>query len=621
MPVKYTPYLPDPVEGQALLASPHSQRRLRYRDRDRVVEKISRGMPRYEVEQVEQVGKAARGRGWNNLLLRGECLSACAYLKDSGVKVDLVYIDPPFASGANYAKQVYIRRRPDLAKEIAAAEQKMEMEELQAFEETLYGDIWKKEDYLNWMYENLMAIKSVMADAASIYVHLDWHIGHYVKVLMDEVFGEENFVNEIVWCYTGPNVSTNNFQRKHDTILFYRKGENYYFDSDSVRVPYKAEDPLHLNRGFGSPEKKDAKAIKLKLEKGKIPTDWWADGFLTNISAWRKELENNYATQKPEALLKRIIKASSDEGMIVADFFSGSGTTAKVACDLKRKFIACDVGVNSLQTTRDRLKETRAAFSVLEIKDGVSLFRNPQQTMDKLAQLVPGLQLQQKVAGLGDFWFGAISDSKLGLIPVYVPDLTDSGQKVLDVPVVNRIVNEELQKLEELPEKVIAYFVDIEDRPSLEKFAHAANPTMVKVEFRDLKALLNEVVGNDEVKHSARKTKNGHVTRIVKFHSDRLRQKIDEFNGRSEVIRGKVTPVLISDEGLELIEWLAVDCESATGPWRSSHEVKIDKLGRAAIDGEKTKTFWDGKIVSRKKPLRLKVRNIAGDETIKVLAR
>ena len=614
MPVKYTPYLPDPVEGQALLASPHSQRRLRYRDRDRVVEKIQRGMPRYEVEQVEQVGKSARGRGWNNLLLRGECLSACAYLKDSGVKVDLVYIDPPFASGANYAKTVYIRRRPDLAKEIVAAEQKMEMEELQAFEETLYGDIWKKEDYLNWMCENLMAIKSVMADTASIYVHLDWHIGHYVKVLMDEVFGEENFVNEIVWYYKDASgIIKKGFRKKHDSIFIYAKSDLFYFDADPVRQEYGESTRRAAEAGtvsFGRPTKINP--------LGKYPDDVFEIPIINSQSKERV----GYSTQKPEALLERIIKASSDEGMIVADFFSGSGTTAKVACDLNRKFIACDVGVNSLQTTRDRLQEARAAFSVLEIKDGVSLFRNPQQTMDKLAQLIPGLQ--QKVAGLSDFWFGAISDSKLGLIPVYVPDLTDSGQKVLDVPVVNRIVNEELQKLEEFePEKVIAYFVDIEDRPALEKFAHAANPTMVKVEFRDLKALLNEVVGNDEIKHSARKTKNGHVTRIVEFHSGRLRQKIDEFNGKSEAVKGKgrAKLVQISEAGLELIEWLAVDCESATGPWRSSHEVKIDKSGYAAIDGEKTKTFWDGKIVSRKKPLRLKVRNIAGDETVKVLAR
>ena len=412
MPVKYTPYLPDPVEGQALLAPPHTQRRLRYRDRDRVIEKIQRGMPRYEVEQIEQVGKAARGRGWNNLLLRGECLSACAYLKDSGVKVDLVYIDPPFASGANYAKTVYIRRRPDLAKEIAAAEQKMEMEELQAFEETLYGDIWKKEDYLNWMHENLMAIKSVMADAASIYVHLDWHIGHYVKVLMDEVFGEENFRNEIVWKYGLGGSAKDTFSQKHDVVMFYSASDEWYFK--------KPTEPSTSARMAGK-------------EKGM--TDVWDIPNINNMARERVD----YSTQKPEALLERIIKASSDEGMIVADFFGGSGVVAKVAQTLNRKFIHCDVGVNSLQTTRDRLKEARAAFSVLEIKDGVSLFRNPQQTMDKLAQLIPGLQ--QEVEGLGDFWFGAVSDSKLGLIPVYVPDLTDSGQKVLDKPVVNRIVD------------------------------------------------------------------------------------------------------------------------------------------------------------------------------------
>ena len=125
MPIKYIPYIPDPIKGQALLNNiPRSQRLLRYRDNDRVFEKIQRGMPYYEVETVEHVGKT--DKDWNNLLLRGECLSACAYLKEQGIKVDLVYIDPPFASGANYAKKVYIRRNPRLAEKVAQAEQEME---------------------------------------------------------------------------------------------------------------------------------------------------------------------------------------------------------------------------------------------------------------------------------------------------------------------------------------------------------------------------------------------------------------------------------------------------------------------------------------------------------------
>ena len=206
MPIKYISHIPNTVEGQAILDNfVRTRRVLRYRDNDKVFDRVKRGLPLYEVEKIESIGNNP-----NNLVIRGECLSACAYLKDKGIKVDLVYIDPPFASGADYAKKVFIRRNPKLAENIAKAEEKLDIEELRAFEEKMYGDIWNKEDYLNWMYENLMAIKSIMSDTASIYVHLDWHIGHYVKILMDEVFGEDNFLNEIIWCYTGPTNQKNN---------------------------------------------------------------------------------------------------------------------------------------------------------------------------------------------------------------------------------------------------------------------------------------------------------------------------------------------------------------------------------------------------------------------------
>ena len=640
MPIKYIPYIPDPIKGQALLNNiPRSQRLLRYRDNDRVFEKIQRGMPYYEVETVEQVGKT--DKDWNNLLLRGECLSACAYLKEQGINVDLVYIDPPFASGADYAKKVYIRRNPRLAEKVAQAEQEMEMEELQAFEETMYGDIWQKEDYLNWMYENLMAIKSVMSDTASIYVHLDWHIGHYVKILMDEVFGEENFINEIVWIYSGREMDISKWNPKHDCLYFYSNGEKVTFNTNDVRDAYteatenkyryeddKGRFQIRGKAIKGSPVDR-ADGLSIEYEKkypgmtyrqyskgGSAPRDWWSISMVNKAANERVD----YATQKPEALLKRIIKASSDEDMIVADFFGGSGVTAKVAHDLNRKFIHCDVGVNSLQITRDRLQEANADFQVMDIKDGVSLFRNPQQTMDKLAKLIPGLQ--QQVEGIGNFWFGAIQDSKLGSIPVYVPDLIDSSEKVLDVPVINRIINEELQKLDSTPAKAIAYFVDIEDRKELEQFIRDNNPLLTEIELRDLKPLLDHVVSNDEFNYKVSKEKNEFVTRITEFHSDRLQQKLNEYNDKRQLNtarRGEIKPILISEEGLELIEWLAVDCNNAAGAWHSSNEIKIDKSGYTTVDGKKTKEFWNGTIISKQKPLRIKVRNIAGDETIKVI--
>lgn len=220
MPIKYVPFIPEPVEGQAVLGN--FNRILKYRGVDETSKVLERGMPLYEMEKQETVGENADG----NMVIRGECVSACAYLKEQGIQVNLVYIDPPFASGADYAKKVYIRRNPKVAEAITKAEKELDIDELKAFEEKMYGDVWDKEKYLNWMYENLMAIKSVMSETASIYVHLDWHMIHYVKILMDEVFGEDNFQREIVWdisVLSGFKTLAPNWVRGHDTILYYSK--------------------------------------------------------------------------------------------------------------------------------------------------------------------------------------------------------------------------------------------------------------------------------------------------------------------------------------------------------------------------------------------------------------
>ena len=155
----------------------------------------------------------------------------------------------------------------------------------------------------------------------------------------------------------------------------------------------------------------------LDKNNGQPLSDWWDD-----ISPLKSHFDEavDYSTQKPEALLERIIKASTNENMVVADFFGGSGVTAAVANKLGRKFIHCDIGLNSIQTTRDRLVADGAEFDVLEIKDGVQLYRNPVQTMDKIKSLIPGLKNEDS---LDSFWEGAISDSKLGIIPVYILSL------------------------------------------------------------------------------------------------------------------------------------------------------------------------------------------------------
>lgn len=617
MAIKYISYDPNVLEGQAILDNfVRTQRILRYRDNDKVFERIKRGMPLYEVESQEVVGKNSN----HNLVLRGECLSACAYLKDKGVKVDLVYIDPPFASGADYAKKVYIRRNPKVAEAIKQAETEIDSEELRNFEEKMYGDVWDKERYLNWMYENLVAIKSVMSDTASIYVHLDWHIGHYVKILMDEIFGEDKFINEIVWCYTGPTNQKNNFPRKHDLIFLYDKSEQYVFNSDSVRIGFKKSTKTGGKTSLAG--KQNDSVLEELDKKGKIVEDWWID--IADLGKVHTQ-DVGYATQKPEALLERIIKASSNEGMLVADFFGGSGVTAAVANRLGRKFIHCDIGINSIETTRDRLHKAGAEFEVMEIKDGVSLYRNPVQTMDKLKSLIPGLRNED---ALDKFWEGSIYDTKDGMLPVYLPNLMDSSTRLLDTVLMNRILKEAMPDLPDGTKRVVVYYIDIIDRKEIEQFIKEQNNTLIEVELRDLKNVLDDVVVEDDADFDLQQIQpEGKVfkvwqVRINRFFSDRVNSKIKDFNSKgqlqSEKSKKPFNPITLSEDGLETIEFLSLDCTSAetSSPWHSDSEVLIDRLGYVRKNGKDTKELWNGTIESEKKPLRLKIRNICGDETI-----
>ncbi|MFQ9103519.1 MAG: site-specific DNA-methyltransferase [Oscillospiraceae bacterium] len=667
MPIKYIPFIPEPVEGQAVLGN--FNRILRYKGADEVFMTIQRGMPLYEMEKQERVGKNPEG----NLVIRGECVSACAYLKEQGIQVDLVYIDPPFASGADYAKQVYIRRNPKVAEAIAQAEQELDIEELKSFEEKMYGDVWDKEKYLSWMYENLMAIKSVMSEKASIYVHLDWHIGHYVKILMDEIFGEDNFRNEIIWqranAHSDSKQGAVHFGRMHDVIFYYALSDDSPFnmqytpyDEAYINQYYKSIEPetgrrywLDNLQGPGGASKGNpyyevmgisrywrysqermnsliAEGRIIQTSPGTVPKykryldempgkpvqDMWMDvkslGGLGSIVDERTD----YSTQKPIALLERIVSASSDSGMLVADFFGGSGVTAAVAHKLGRRFIHCDIGINSIQTARDRLKTDGAEFDVLEVKDGVQLYRNPVQTMDKIKSLIPGLHSEES---LDPFWAGAISDSRLGTVPVYIPNLMDSTSKLLDTVLINRVIHQAIPELDASVKKVILYYIDISGLAEIQKFIAEDDSTSVEIELRDLKNVLDDVVIGDHAEFHTEQTAEGFfdgcTVTIDRFVSDRVLGKIMEYNNKARLNAKKTfKPIEISEEGLELIEFLSVDCTAVEGEWHSDSEIKIDKLGYVIRNGNKTKEFWDGCIRVDQQPLRLKIRNICGDETV-----
>jgi len=336
---------------------------------------------------------------------------------------------------ANYSKKIYIRRNPEIQAKVKEVlnKTKEDFENVneKSFEEVMYSDIWRKEDYLSWIYERLLAIKSVMSDTASIYVHLDWHIGHYVKVMLDEIFGEENFRNEIVWHYDIGGKSKYDFRKKHDTIFRYSRSESVIFNE--IRVETLNTDRYDL-------EDENGKYYiyygeKRYIDQGTLADDVWTyvqdDNFRTLNSQSIERKDVDYSTQKPSGLLERIIKASSNENMIVADFFGGSGVTASVAQKLGRKWITGDVNLNSIQTIRDGLKNNGASFEVLRIKDGTEFvnqaFKNPSIADRLLSKNILGLV---KNPDLSDFWIGSISENGL-VVPVYFPKMKESFTKIL----------------------------------------------------------------------------------------------------------------------------------------------------------------------------------------------
>ena len=282
---------------------------------------------------------------WMNRLVYGDNLLAMQALLTGDEasdlpslrgKVDLIYIDPPFDSKADYRTKINLPG--------ADIEQKPTV-----IEQFAYADTWKDGtiSYLKMLYPRLVLMRELLSEKGSIYVHIDWHVGHYVKLLLDDIFGKECFQNEIIWHYIKGASGNDRFGRKHNTILFYSKSEAKIFNRDAIGIPYNPETLARAQRG----EARYNISAEELMERGKNPGDVWMD--IPPIQG--NSLENtSYATQKPQALLERIIKASSNEGDLVCDFFGGSGTTAAVAERLGRRWITTDIGKPATLVMRKR---------------------------------------------------------------------------------------------------------------------------------------------------------------------------------------------------------------------------------------------------------------------------
>jgi site-specific DNA-methyltransferase (adenine-specific)/adenine-specific DNA-methyltransferase len=294
-----------------------------------------------------------RGRqlqGWTNKLIWGDNKLILSSLKNGPLRqeieeqggIKLIYIDPPFDVGADFSMNIEIGEEPFT-------------KEPSVLERIAYSDTWGKgaDSFVAMIYERLSLMRDLLAKDGGIYVHCDWRVSAYIRLVLDEIFGKENFVNEIIWAYTGPSSpGMKGYAKKHDTIFWYAKGKDFTWNVDTVRLPYKESTKKNEGKRTGFTTGNPDLVVELN-PLGKYPEDWWEMPVLAPASDERKEV--GYPTQKAEKLLERVILGTSKEGDLVADFFAGSGTTLAVAEKLGRKWIGSDLGKFAIHTTRKRM--------------------------------------------------------------------------------------------------------------------------------------------------------------------------------------------------------------------------------------------------------------------------
>lgn len=380
----------------------------------------------YPAQLRESYGEEQNG--WINKIFWGDNLQVMSHLlKEYRGKIDLIYIDPPFDSKADYKRKIEVKNVGKTTSDSSS------------FEEKQYGDIWTNDEYLQFMYERLILMRELLSEKGCIYVHCDWHKVHHLRCLLDEVFGSNNFVNEIVWHYADymQGNATTSLPRKHDTILFYSKTPKYYYER--VKVPL--DKPVKRNRVIWNGKTKSLEVAR--DEQGKIIYDEFTDRFLDSV--WEEDVLNigqtsvtrktssenlNYPTQKPKKILELIIEASSQPGDIVFDCFMGSGTTQAVAMKLGRRFIGADINLGAVQTTTKRLlsvgKELEdnqtsmgsaadtkyTGFEVYNVNN-YDFFRNPVEARDLL---IAALEIQPFPQS--DVWDGELDGRMVKIMPV-----------------------------------------------------------------------------------------------------------------------------------------------------------------------------------------------------------
>ena len=515
----------------------------------------------FPAQEKEQHGEEVNG--WLNKIFWGDNIQVMSHLlKEYGGKVDLIYIDPPFDSKADYKKEIKLRGK------------KVENDH-SSFEEKQYTDIWTNDEYLQFMYERLILCRELLSNTGSIYLHMDEKRSHYLKCIMDQVFGSSNFRKEIIWDITvlsGFKVQAQNWIRGHDSILYYVKSGDHIFNK--LRQPHQQKYIDMFNQVDEHGERYlVAHGLKRYLKdvvgKGKPFGDVWDD--LTSYQIFRKGVEDirnmeqlaeylcetkrvqnysdvwddvmsfqqqptsaenvQYPTQKPEALLERIIKASSNPGDLVFDCFMGSGTTQAVAMKLGRRFIGADINLGAIQTTTKRLINVAAelnqelpdrehpkytGFSVYNVNN-YDVFRNPVEAKDLLVQALeldplPGNTVYD---GLDEDWY-------VKIMPV---NRIATRQDLNEIEANFPIKEAEKFKLEH-PNKVFQKIrlVCMGHEPALDAELKKMIPYNIEVEILDILREKSDLRFKRDAEAKIRRTKKKLI--IEKFYPMNLMEKL-----------------------------------------------------------------------------------------------
>lgn len=363
--------------------------------------------------------------GWINKIFWGDNLQVMSHLlREYRGKVDLIYIDPPFDSKADYKKKIEVKGVGTTVTDSTT------------FEEKQYGDIWTNDEYIQFMYERLTIMRELLSDSGSIYLHCDWHKSHYLRAVMDEVFGSNNFKNEIVWYYRRWNIASTSFATNHDTLLFYTKGVSKH--TYNQLYISKSEKSSAQGKSWKSVIGEDGVRRSIQTDeptKGVPMPDVWEISMINPVAKERTEI--GYPTQKPEALIERVITASSNPGDLVFDCFMGSGTTQAVAMKLGRRFIGADINLGAIQTTTKRLLAVAEELQSMQtqpsmVKDmdtavedvkytgfevynvnNYDFFRNPVEARDLL---IAALEIQPFPRS--DVWDGELDGRMVKIMPV-----------------------------------------------------------------------------------------------------------------------------------------------------------------------------------------------------------